>query len=332
MKAFIQLWKARNTEFYRDRGSLSWAFVFPVLIIIGCAIAFSHEDETLFTIGFYPNAEHAENFSVLTAGYSKIINYDDLEKAKLRLRNHQLHAVIETATGTVWLNPTSTQSKLIRHLLEPQAEQLHLQELSGKAIRYVDWVIPGVLGMNIMFGSLFGVGYVMVRYRKNGVLKRLQATPISAYKFLSAQIASRLFVVLSTNSMIFIGSYFALDLMMLGNALSLLVVAAIGAMSMISIGLLIASRTDSEEFAGGILNAATWPMMFLSGIWFSLDDTPELMQALANLLPLTHLVAAARDIMINGASLVDEASHLLVLLAVTLISLSLAALSFRWHK
>jgi ABC-type multidrug transport system permease subunit len=106
----------------------------------------------------------------------------------------------------------------------------------------------------------------------------------------------------------------------------------VGALAMISLGLLIAARTASEELAGGILNASTWPMMFLSGVWFSLDDSPRYMQLLAECLPLTHLVAAAREIMINGATLGDVSQHLLTMLAMALVFLGLASSGFRWHK
>lgn len=332
MNSFFQLWMARNKEFYRDRGSLSWAFLFPILVIIGCAVAFSEENTQLLVIGSYPANQSIEQFNVLTQAYSKIIPYDDLAKAKNRLQHHQLHALVQTDEHIIWLNAKSTQSQLVRQLIQHEKHNYQIKEISGEALRYVDWVIPGVLGMNIMFGSLFGVGYVLVRYRKNGVLKRLQATPVSAFEFLGAQIASRLFIVVSANAIIFIGSDLTLNLMVEGSRLNLLILAICGAISMISLGLLIACRTESEELAGGILNVATWPMMFLSGIWFSLDDTPEIMQQLAYCLPLTHLVDAARDIMLNGATLMDVMDHVIILLVMGLVCLILAASFFRWHK
>ena len=331
MKAFISLWIARNKEFYRDKGSLSWAFLFPILIIIGCAIAFSGDDEKLLTIGHYPASATLVDLPALTGGYSKPVGYNDMTKAKQRLANHQLHAVVDVEKHEIWLNPLSSQSQLVQQLLAGN-RQYTVQEVSGEAIRYVDWVVPGVLSMNIMFGALFGVGYVMVRYRKNGVLKRLQATPVSAFNFLAAQVASRLFIVVTANAAIFIGSWLLLGLKMEGSFFTLLLVAVCGATAMIAMGLLIASRTASEEFAGGILNAATWPMTFLSGIWFSLDETPQAMQVFANFLPLTHLVTAARSIMLDGAGLVDVLPHVAVLLGIALACLLLAARLFRWHR
>lgn len=331
MKSFLHLFFARNKEFFRDKGSLSWAMIFPTLIIIGCAIAFSDDSENLLTIGYFPADAKPADLPALDQGYSKWIAYDDLQQAKTRLRHHQLHALVDQSDKQIWLNPRSSQGQMVSELTGDNSLYRQLA-LSGQRIRYVDWVIPGVLGMNIMFGSLFGVGYVLVRYRKNGVLKRLHATPVSALQFLSAQVASRLFLVVATNAVIFIGSDMALNLVFIGSGWELLLTAIIGAMSMISLALLIASRTDSEEFAGGILNATTWPMMFLSGIWFSLDDTPQMMQTMAQFLPLTHLVSAARDIMINGAGLMDVAGHLLIMLAMTVFCLLLAAILFKWHN
>jgi ABC-type multidrug transport system permease subunit len=322
----------RNKEFYRDRGSLSWAFIFPILLIIGCALAFSDQDKTLLQIGYFPDKAEVPGLAAINSNYSKNISYSDLEKAKLRLRNHQLHAVVDTESKTIWVNNLATESQLIKQLLENTDHSFLLSEINGKPVRYVDWVIPGVLGMNIMFSALFGVGYVLVRYRKNGVLKRIHATPVSAFEFLAAQVASRLIIVVVASTVIFVGSDLALDLMVEGSRLNLLIVSIFGASSMISLGLLIACRTDSEELAGGILNAATWPMMFLSGIWFSMDDSPLYLQQLAQFLPLTHLVEAARDIMINGTGLIDVMDHIMIMLAFTVFSLFFASVFFRWHK
>lgn len=330
MRTLFQLFIARNKEFYRDKGSLSWAFILPILIIVGCAFAFSGEQDAVLTLGHYPDTQTAVPQS-LQGSYSKWVSYDDLDTAKQRLQHHQIHALVNQESHEIWLNPESSQGKLVQELLQND-EQFSVHTLSGRSIRYVDWVLPGVLGMNIMFASLFGVGYVLVRYRKNGVLKRLQATPIKPLTFLTAQIASRFFIVIISNAVIFIGAWLLLDLVFIGKALDLLLVACLGTITMISLALLIASRTNSEELAGGLLNATTWPMMFLSGIWFALDNTPSYVQALANIFPLTHLVDAARNIMINGASLFDVLPQLAALLITSLICLLLAASLFRWNK
>ena len=137
--------------------------------------------------------------------------------------------------------------------------------------------------MNMMFSCLFGVGYVVVRYRKNGFLKRLGATPLRSIEFVIAQVASRLLLILSITTFVYAGTRYFLDTRMEGSHLTLFIVAAVGATSLISLGLLVAARVTSEELAGGLLNIATWPMMMLSGVWFSLEAASPWIRDLANI-------------------------------------------------
>jgi ABC-type multidrug transport system permease subunit len=329
MKTFFALFIARNREFFRDRASLSWSLLFPILIIIGCALAFSGKEEQVLIVGVM--GPHPD-IALLKDAYAEVIDYSDQQQALTRLAHHQLHALIDTSSQAYWTNSASSRSRIALQLLQHQLSGFQQLQVEGTAIRYVDWVMPGVLGMNIMFASLFGVGYVIVRYRNNGVLKRLQATPVTALQFISAQLMSRLFIVIVANTVIFAGSNFFLNLTMRGSYTLLLLVAVLGALSMTSLGLVISARTASEEFAGGLVNMITWPMMFLSGVWFSLDNAPWYMQTLAQCLPLTHLVDAARKIMLEGASITDIWLHLVVLTSMTLVLMAIGALAFRWHK
>lgn len=334
MKEFLALLLARNKEFIRDRGSVSWNFVFPVLIIIGCAVAFSRPDQTIISIGLHGNTTLLEQLPFVHNSYVKSINYDSLKTAQQRVKKHQLDLLISNEhEHRYWINPESPASDAANALFLAQGgEGFKRTALGGKPVRYVDWVMPGVLGMNIMFGSLFGVGYVIVRYRQNGVLKRLQATPVRPISFIAAQLVSRIVIVTGINAFIFIGCYYLLDLVVAGNVLNVLLLSILGAISMVSMGLLIAARTASEELAGGLVNLATWPMMFLSEVWFPLDQAPDWLRKLSDLMPLTHLVKATRAIMIDGASLTDVAYHIGAMTLLTGLFLMLAARLFRWHQ
>ena len=333
MREFLAVFKARNIEYYRDKGSLAWAFMFPLLVIFGCAVAFSNPDNSVFKIGVYGDTENLKQLPLLQQPYIKTVVITDLAKALDRIKHHQLDFLISNLQSKqYWINTESNSSKAAEQLFLAGNKNFTQQETSGRKVRYVDWVIPGVLGMNLMFGALFGVGYVIVRYRNNGVLKRLQATPISPLQFLSAQLASRLVIVVLVNSLIFIGCDVFLDLIVLGSYFNLLLITVLGALSMIALGLLVACRTANEELAGGLLNVATWPMLFLSEVWFSLDDSPSWLQATANFMPLTHIVKATRAVMIDGASLAEVSHHLLWLLALTSLCMVLAASLFRWTK
>lgn len=336
MQKFWALFAARNMEFYRDRAALSWAFIFPLLIIVGCALAFSRPDDSILNLGLEGAAQDYAALSLPQQRYVKTTIFEDRTTALDHIRHHQVDLLLawDGPTLRYWINPESAASVAARTLLQTLDGDRALAEqtLSGQAIRYVDWVMPGVLAMNMMFASLFGIGYVIVRYRQNGVLKRFQATPVSALQFISAQMSSRLAIVVAINSVIFIGCDYFLNLLVLGSYATLLLIAVTGALSLLALGLVIASRTASEELAGGLLNALTWPMLFFSEIWFSLENAPGWMQLFANLMPLTHIVKAARAVMIEGATLASISHHLLVLLAMTAVLLLLAARLFRWQR
>jgi ABC transporter DrrB family efflux protein len=199
-------------------------------------------------------------------------------------------------------------------------------------VGYAQWVLPGILGMNMMFSALYGVGYVLVRYRKNGVLKRLKATPLSALEFMAAQVASRLMIIITVTLVLFVGCVWLLDLTVEGAYLDLLLLTLLGIIALISLGVLITSVTRSEELAGGLVNLVSWPMMLLSGVWFSLEGAPELLQWVARCLPLTHWIEGARAIMIEGASLAGIAGNLWVLALMSLLFMSIGAWRFNWGE
>ena len=204
------------------------------------------------------------------------------------------------------------------------------EAVQGRVVRYVDWVLPGVIATNMMFSCLWGVGYVIVRYRKNGVLRRLQATPLSPFEFLSAQVVSRLAVVAVVTTMVYVLTDLLMDFAMHGSHLLLALVFFAGAACLVSIGLLVSVRTRSEELADGLLNLLSWPMMVFSGAWFSLEGAHPLAQATAQVFPMTHLVAAARRVMLDGAGLADIAPELALLAGTTAVLLAVAAKLFRW--
>jgi ABC-2 type transport system permease protein len=176
-----------------------------------------------------------------------------------------------------------------------------------------------------------GVGYVIVRYRKNGVLKRFLATPLRAFEFVSAQLLSRFFIVAFMSAVIYIGTNIFLRFKMSGSYLDLILVTSLAILCHISLGLLFSTRIRSEEFAGGLINAISWPMMFLSGIFFSLEGTPPIMQSVSRFFPITHFIEAARKIMLDGAGLGGVMENVLVLAGCTVVFLVASALIFKWE-
>lgn len=341
MNQLSALFWARTKEYYRDRGSLIWSFVMPPLIIAVVAFAFSGKETPLFKVGIYPGDQPPAAFA--QNDYVQNIAFDDVDAAKQKVRHHQIDLLILTDGSRRYLyNPESQNARVLRDLLAldsdtagaqtAQVETWQGEAVPGRKIRYVDWVIPGVLGMNLMFSGLFGVGYVIVRYRKNNVLKRLQAAPVSAFNFLAAQLLSRLVIMLAVSIIIYTVSDFFIDFLMLGSYWTLLLIALVGNLCILSLGLIVASRLSNEELANGLLNFFTFPMLLLSEVWFSLDGAPQWMSQAAQFLPLTHMVQAAREVMVEGATLADVTSHLLIMCAMTAVFLAISAKLFRWRS
>lgn len=347
LRRFYAVLKARNNEFIRDKSALGWNFMFPILIVAGFAFAFSGKSIDVYKVGVYGEIDEASKTHIpfLKMQYIKFIAVPSLKPAIIKVEKHQLDMLLDLKQHHYWINNESASGYMLEKLLiasefprtetdkglHPTTVTLDKKQVSGAEIRYVDWLLPGVLAMNIMFSALFGVGYVIVRYRKNGVLKRLKATPLTAAEFLCAQVISRLWLVMFITIIVYTGSYFLLDIPMYGSYLNLFLIFVLGSISMISIGLLIATRTASEEFAGGLLNLISWPMMFLSGVWFSLEGLHPLLQKAALIFPLTHLINGARAIMIDGAGLLDIMPYLITLTVMSAVLLTIGALLFRWE-
>ncbi|HET8902429.1 MAG TPA: ABC transporter permease [Saccharospirillum sp.] len=332
MTRLLAVFNARNKEFWRDRSSLAWNFAFPFLLVFGFYFIFG-QGMPMFKVGVISEQDaYISQPAFMQLSHIQFVPYEELDEALNRARRHQIDLVLDLDRKLYWVNEESRNGYVAERLLVNADPEFNRRVVQGEPIRYVDWVLPGIIGMNIMFSSLFGVGYAIVRYRKNGVLKRLKATPLSAFEFVSAQILSRLLTVMLVASIIYFGSHWALSTLMLGNVFSLLLTLFIGALALISLGLAVASRSRSEELTGGLMNMATWPMMGLSQVWFSLEGAPPTVQSVANALPLTHLVSAAREITTEGATLLQVSDHLLILLGMTALFLSIAALLFNWDS
>jgi ABC-type multidrug transport system permease subunit len=348
---FKRLWaifNARNREFFRDRAAFGWNFLFPFLIILGFGVIFKGDYQSQFKVGLFP-IPHADSvhpsMGLLPDSFAafKLISFVGFETRALgmdKLKHHKIDLLIEAGTQPIqyWVSDSSPSGAIVERLLKealapPDAgKRFEKKDIQGIPIRYIDWLFPGVLGMNMMFSALYGVGWVVVRYRKNGVLKRLKATPLTAFEYLAAQLLSRIFLLMFTLVIVWVGCDLILDFRVYGSLLNLFVVFLAGSTCMTSLGLVIASRGTSEEFTNGVLNFISWPMMFLSEVWFSIEGSPAWLQASAKIFPLTHLLKAARQVMNEGEGLLAVMPEISILLTMTLAFLLVGAGLFSWNK
>ncbi|MGD9599042.1 MAG: ABC transporter permease [Steroidobacteraceae bacterium] len=333
IRRLLAVWHARNLEFLRDRGSLVFTLLLPVALIVGMSFVFGGPERAVFKVGVVTDDLGSIHHPFMLERFVDFVPVDDLAAAARKVGRHQLDLLLDVQAGGTryWVNADSPKGYIAERLLLQADPHAIREPVTGQAVRYVDWLFPGILGMNMMFSCLFGVGYVVLRYRKSGFLKRLNATPITAFEFLAAQVLSRLALILVVTTILYVGAGFVIGFHSAGNPALLLLVATLGALSLIALGLTIAARFSSDELVGGLLNTLTWPMMLLSGVWFSLEGSPDWIRFVAKLFPLTHILDAARAVMIDGAGLRAIAPQLGYLAATTLVFLGFGAWSFKWR-
>lgn len=343
MRKILALIIARNKEFYRDRGTMVWTLLFPFIVLTGFAYGISGHQDPILRIEAIATDLTAPSLKVLQQVPGVAIHLtSDSDSALKKLTRYQTDLVVETSSSLNRLvysfNPDSDKGKLAERLLTGEVARLpeprptvESRTVSGVRIRYADWVLPGLLAMNIMFGSMFGVGYVIVRYRKNGVLKRLRATPLSAFQFLAAQVVSRVLLMVVTSLMVVAGAMVLIRFKPQGSWIDLALFLAVSAAAMISVGLMVAARISSEEAADNILNLMTWPMIFLSGIWFTLEGASDWVLFGSKLMPLTHVVDGLRAILIDGASLSTLIPQILILGCLSSLFIGIGSWIFRWR-
>jgi len=332
IKRMLAVWHARNLEFVRDRSTMFFTLLLPIVLVIGMGFVFGGKERPLFKVGVLATVIDKQAHPFLKERYVEFVPIASEAQGVQKVTHQQIDLLLELhSTPRYWVNTDSPKGYVTEKLLLQSAPDAKRQHVTGAALRYVDYLFPGILGMNMMFSCLFGVGYVVLRYRKSGFLKRLHATPVTAFEFLSAQVLSRLTLILFVTSVLYVGIGTIIHFQRAGSLPLLVLIAVLGALSMVALGLTIAARLSSEEMVGGLLNLLTWPMMLLSGIWFSLEGSPQWVRWVAGIFPLTHILDAARAVMLDGAGMTQIAPHLLYLGVTAVAFLGFGAWSFRWR-
>jgi ABC transporter DrrB family efflux protein len=332
IKRLLAVWHARNLEFFRDRRTMIFALLMPIALVVGMSFIFGGKERPFFKVGVIATVIDKQAHPFLSERYLEFVPITDQATGLRKVTHQQIDLLLDLhGAPRYWVNTDSPKGYIAEKLLLASAAGAQREPVTGAAVRYVDYLFPGILGMNMMFGCLFGVGYVVLRYRKSGFLKRLQATPLSAFEFLTAQVLSRLGLILFVTTVLYLGIGTIIHFHRAGSGLLVILVGILGALSMVAMGLTIAARFSSEEVVGGLLNLLTWPMMLLSGVWYSLEGSPRWVQWVAGLFPLTHVLNAARAVMIDGAGLPEISTDLIYLAATALVFLALGAWSFKWR-
>jgi ABC-2 type transport system permease protein len=341
--AFLQLVVTRYREFYREKEAIFWVYGFPLILAVGLSIAFSGSAPVPPKVDIQDTSDGAvaEAMAAVLRAEKMTVEIHDAEECRRRLVRGQTDVVLipdSANTAKYVYDKARTASVLARHWVEDVLRRARAgggepkEELvSEPGSRYIDFLFPALLGMNIMGGGLFGIGFVLVDMRVRKLFKRLLATPMNRRDFLLSILTARLtFLFPEMLSLLLVG-YFVFHVPIHGNPVSLAVVIVAGSITFSSLGLLLGSRTEKTETASGLMNLIMLPMYLLSGVFFSSKNFPDAMQPFIQALPLTQLNDALRAVMLDGAGLGDIAWRLGIMLGWTAATFPLALKWFRWR-
>jgi ABC-type multidrug transport system permease subunit len=336
----VELTIARLLEFVREPEAVFWVVVFPLALALALGIAFRTKGGEPTYAGVIDGAGSAEIRAALTSAPGIRVRLVPRDRADLALRDGDVQVlVLPGSPPTYRFDATRPESTLAR-----MAVDAALQRAAGRVdrftageqhvdvvgARYIDWLIPGLLGMNIMGTGMWSIGFAVVWARTKKVLKRLAATPMSRRDYLLAQMLARLvFLVVEVGGLLgFAVLVFSVPIR--GALVTLIVVVLLGALAFGGLGLLVASRARTIEAASGWMNFVMLPMWVVSGVFFSSAHFPAFTQPFIHALPLTALNDALRAVMLDGASARAIGAELAILSAWAGVCFVVALKVFRW--
>jgi ABC-2 type transport system permease protein len=342
---FRYLLLARLLELKREPEVIFWVFGFPLLLALGLGIAFRNKpaDVTPVAIVAGPGSDNAVSLLQHSPRSSSIRASVVTEAEALqgfRLGKYDLVVVPDGKDSFQYrYDPSRPESVLSRAEVDDalQSGAGRKDPLPTSAVtasepgsRYIDFLIPGLLGMNLMNSGMWGIGFALVDMRQRKLLKRFVGTPMRRSDFLLALTASRLVLMLVEIVLLLGLGVLAFHMQVLGSLFTILLLNTIGAVSFAGLGLLTASRAQKIESVSGLMNLVMMPMWIFSGVFFSSERFPAILQPAIKLLPLTALNDALRATILQGASLQAQSARILVLLAWGGLSFVLALRWFRW--
>ena len=337
----VELTLARVREFVREPEALFWTFVFPIVMSVALAMAFPSREAQPVPVAVV-EADGADALrTALGASPSIVVRELPAGAEQRALRDGAVHLLVVPGTPPSYrFDPARDESRLARLVVDAA-----LQRAAGRAdaftaaddpvavpgSRYIDWLIPGLVGLGIMSNGMWVVGFSIVQARLRKLLKRLVASPMRRQEFLLAQVLARLLFLGPEVAIPIVFGAFAFGMPVRGSVLGIAVVALVGALTFGALGLLLASRVRTLEAISGLMNLASLPMWVLSGVFFSAANFPAALQPVIQALPLTALVDALRAVILEGATLGAIRGELMLLVAWTAVPFFIALKVFRWR-
>lgn len=337
----FQLTRARVCEFLREPEAVFWVFIFPLLLAVALGVAFRSQPPKPLPVGVEAGTHSEARRAALAASPALTVQVLAAVEAERALATGKVAVVVrDTEPPTFWLDLTRPESREARlHAddalqraagrQDPLASKEEL--LTARGSRYIDFLVPGLLGMNLMGTGMWAIGFSLVMQRNGKLLKLYVASPMRRWHLLAAQVLGRL-VFLTLEVVILVGfAVWVLGVPLRGSVALLALVTLLGAMAFVGIGLLIAARPRTIEGVSGLMNLVMFPMWIGSGTFFSTERFPQAAQPFVHALPLTALNDALRAVMLHGDGLAVVAPELGILLAWGAVGFVLALRLFRWQ-
>jgi ABC-2 type transport system permease protein len=337
--ALAELTLARFRLFFREPSALFWTFGFPLILAIALGVAFRNKppDPVSVAVEAGPGAEATRAALV---GEQIRATIEDADTARRELRADKVVLVIVPGVPRTYrYDETRPDSRLARLLVDDRLQRaegrtdptrVNDERVTEPGARYIDFLVPGLVGLTLMSSSMWGIGYVIVELRTKKLVKRMLATPMRRSDFLLSFVAMRALFVLIEVPVLFGFGWAAFGVRVTGSFLLLMAVALVGALAFAGIGLLVASRAQNTQTVGGLMNLVMMPMFVGSGVFFSAARFPVGMQPVLRALPLTALNDALRAVVNEGADARAIAPQMVLLAGCGVVSFALALKVFRW--
>ena len=341
--AIVELTLSRFREFYREPEAVFWVFIFPILLAGGLGIAFRNRPAEASHIAVARSAANSPIVDSLKKTSGLIVDVLDDTAAATALRTGNVAlVVVPRGDGAVEyrFDEARPESRTARMVVDRAVQRAGGQQdpvpitetkVSERGSRYIDFVVPGLLGMNLMGSGIWGIGFAIVDARKKKLLKRLIATPMSRAEYLASFLFFRLsLLVIEVATLIGFGTL-VFGVPLRGSLTQLAIICVLSSLAFGGIGLLIAARPRTIEGASGLMNLVMLPMWVFSGVFFSSGNFPKAAQPFIQALPLTAVNDALRANMLQGAPWTTVGGELLIITAWLVVCFTLALRLFRWR-
>jgi len=343
-RPLARLVQVRILEFLREPEAIFWTFLFPVLMTAGLGIAFRSRPESPSKIAVLAAAPAAaETVKRLEGNPLVAAALMDDSAAARALRTGKIALVVVPRTDDnleYRFDDTRPDGAAARRIVDDalqrragRADPILVSEtrIQERGSRYIDFVVPGLLGMNLLGSGIWGIGFSVVDARRKRLLKRLVATPMPKAAYLASFIISRLALLVLEAGLLIAFGMLAFGVPMRGSVGTLLLVCLLGSLAFGGLGLLVAARPRTIEGASGLMNLAMVPMWVFSGVFFSSTRFPQVIQPFVQALPLTAVNDALRATMLEGATLAQVTPELAIVAAWMVGTFAIALRIFRWQ-